>query len=150
VKSLVNISHVDLGLRPENVVMFRVAPLLNGYFLPYRQSEAGFMTYDVRTAMQPDAFMVNVRKHVTKLDPNLPVDDVRTLAQQIEESVFIDRFISVLSLPSPHSRPCSPRLGFTACSPTPSRSGRRKSGYGWRSAPSRAWCAGWSSHKWPK
>ena len=30
-KSLVNISRVDLGLNPDNVVMFRVAPVLNGY-----------------------------------------------------------------------------------------------------------------------
>ena len=55
------------------------------------------MTYYVRTSMEPDAFMVNVRKHVTKLDPNLPVDEVLTLTEQIEKSVFIDRFISVLS-----------------------------------------------------
>jgi predicted permease len=30
-KSLINISRVDLGLNPENVVIFRVSPALNGY-----------------------------------------------------------------------------------------------------------------------
>ena len=71
--------------------------MLPTYFLPYRQADVGVMTYYVRTSMNPDAFMTNLRKHVTKLDPNLPVDAVRTLPQQIQESVFLDRFISVLS-----------------------------------------------------
>ena len=31
IKSLTNVSRVDLGLNPENVVMFRVSPELNGY-----------------------------------------------------------------------------------------------------------------------
>src|SRR5205814_6736511 len=30
-KSLLNISRVDLGLNPQNIVMFRVAPVFNGY-----------------------------------------------------------------------------------------------------------------------
>ena len=71
--------------------------MLPTYFLPYRQADVGFMTYYVRTAVDPDTFMANVRKHVTRLDPNLPVDDLRTLPQQIEQNVFLDRFISVLS-----------------------------------------------------
>jgi ABC-type antimicrobial peptide transport system permease subunit len=31
------------------------------------------------------------------LDPNLPVDDMRTLPDQIEENVFLDRFVTTLS-----------------------------------------------------
>ena len=67
------------------------------YFTPYRQTDVGSMTYYVRTSMDPDAFMASVRRPVAKLDPNLPVDDVRTLPQQIEQNVFLDRFIGVLS-----------------------------------------------------
>jgi hypothetical protein len=31
IRSLVNVSQVDLGLRPENVVTFAISPELNGY-----------------------------------------------------------------------------------------------------------------------
>jgi ABC-type antimicrobial peptide transport system permease subunit len=34
---------------------------------------------------------------VKSLDPNLPVDDLKTMTRQIEENVFLDRMISVLS-----------------------------------------------------
>jgi ABC-type antimicrobial peptide transport system permease subunit len=34
---------------------------------------------------------------VSKLDPNLPVEDLRTLEEQVRENVFLDRFISLLS-----------------------------------------------------
>src|SRR5262249_13462655 len=53
--------------------------MLPTYFLPYRQADVGVLSYYVRTSTDPDAFMSAIRKHVTKLDPNLPVDDLRTL-----------------------------------------------------------------------
>ena len=34
---------------------------------------------------------------MAKIDPNLPVEDLRTLPQQVRENVFLDRFISVMS-----------------------------------------------------
>ena len=34
---------------------------------------------------------------IKKLDPNLPVEDLKTLAQQVKENVFLDRMISTLS-----------------------------------------------------
>jgi ABC-type antimicrobial peptide transport system permease subunit len=38
-----------------------------------------------------------VRKVVAELDPNLPLENLRTLEQQAKENVFLDRFISFLS-----------------------------------------------------
>ena len=38
-----------------------------------------------------------IPKVVARLDPNLPVEDLRTLPQQVRENVFLDRLISVLS-----------------------------------------------------
>jgi predicted permease len=67
------------------------------YFLPYRQADVGFLSYYVRTSADPDAFMATIRKEVMRLDANLPVDDMKTLPAQIEENVFIDRFVTVLS-----------------------------------------------------
>jgi ABC-type antimicrobial peptide transport system permease subunit len=34
---------------------------------------------------------------MARLDANLPVEDLRTVPQQVRENVFLDRFISVLS-----------------------------------------------------
>jgi ABC-type antimicrobial peptide transport system permease subunit len=36
-------------------------------------------------------------KVVAGLDPNLPVEDLRTMEQQVKDNVFLDRVISVLS-----------------------------------------------------
>ena len=45
----------------------------------------------------PEQFLPNVPKVVARLDPNLPVENLRTMPQQVRENVFLDRMISVLS-----------------------------------------------------
>jgi ABC-type antimicrobial peptide transport system permease subunit len=53
--------------------------------------------YYVRTALDPDAFIANIPRTIARVDPNLPVDELRTLPQQVRENVFLDRFIGTLS-----------------------------------------------------
>jgi predicted permease len=73
----------------------QVPPL---FFRPYRQDDRiGNITFYVRTAVDPEQFLSNVPKVVAKLDANLPVEDLRTMPQQIRQNVFLDRMISVLS-----------------------------------------------------
>ena len=68
------------------------------FFIPYRQDERlGNITFYVQTAGDPEAFMVNIPKVIARLDANLPVEDVRTVPQQVRDNVFLDRFISVLA-----------------------------------------------------
>jgi len=68
------------------------------FYTPYRQdADLGFMTFYVRTALDPEQFLTTIPKVVAKLDPNLPVENLRTLTQQIQENVFADRIITVLS-----------------------------------------------------
>jgi predicted permease len=68
------------------------------FFRPYRQDdEVGTMTFYLRTGTEPASFLVNIPKIVAKLDPNLPVDDLRTLAQQVKINVFMDRLMTTLS-----------------------------------------------------
>jgi predicted permease len=68
------------------------------FFRPYRQDRnVGSMRFYVRTALDPGAFGAAIPAAVRRLDPNLPVEDLRTMPQQIRENVFLDRFISVLS-----------------------------------------------------
>lgn len=68
------------------------------FFRPYRQDEAiGSLNFYVRTAGDPDQLLPPVRKTIGALDPNLPVDNLRGMPQQIRENVFVDRMITVLS-----------------------------------------------------
>ena len=68
------------------------------FFRPILQDERiGSLTFYVRTAVDPEAFLASIPKTVARVDPNLPVDELRTLPQQIRENVFLDRFISIMS-----------------------------------------------------
>jgi predicted permease len=73
-------------------------PIVAQYFTPYRQFEQiGFGYFYLRTALEPEQLLTAVPAAVKALDPNLPVDDLKTMEVQIRENVFLDRMISVLS-----------------------------------------------------
>ncbi|MBT8487227.1 MAG: ABC transporter permease [Gemmatimonadetes bacterium] len=68
------------------------------FFLPYRQDRTiGGLVYYVRTALDPDEVMGQIGPVVSRLDPNLPVSDLKTLEEQVRDNVFLDRFIGTLS-----------------------------------------------------
>jgi predicted permease len=68
------------------------------FFRPYRQSErVGSNTFYVRTSADPAATLRAIPTTIAGLDPNLPVEDLKTMAQQVRENVFLDRMISTLS-----------------------------------------------------
>jgi predicted permease len=68
------------------------------FFIPYRQNDdLGILNFYVRTALDPERMIGTLPQVVAKLDPDLPVDNLRTMEQQVAETVFLDRFISVLS-----------------------------------------------------
>lgn len=68
------------------------------FFTPYRQAESmGFGNFYVRTALDPEQLLTAIPAAVKRLDPNLPVNNLKTMEQQIRENVFMDRMISVLS-----------------------------------------------------
>lgn len=67
------------------------------FFAPWRQdSLAGTMNFYVRTAMAPEQLLRSIPPLVARLDPNLPVEDLRTLPQQVNQNIFLDRLISTL------------------------------------------------------
>jgi len=69
------------------------------YFTPYRQEERlGYAYFYVRTATPPEQMLSTIPAVMRKLDASLPLDDVKTMAQQVRESVTQDRIISTLSL----------------------------------------------------
>jgi ABC-type antimicrobial peptide transport system permease subunit len=68
------------------------------FFTPYRQDESiGFINFYVRTALEPDPLLRAIPEVLKGLDPNLPVEDLKTLEQQVRENVFVDRMISTLA-----------------------------------------------------
>jgi predicted permease len=68
------------------------------FFRPYRQDPLlGFITFYVRTALAPEQLMPSITSAIARLDPNLPVENLKTVEQQIRENVFLDRVISTLS-----------------------------------------------------
>ncbi|MGH7573645.1 MAG: ABC transporter permease [Longimicrobiales bacterium] len=76
-------------------VKAEVPPL---FFMPYRQNEdIGFLNFYVRTALDPQQVLRAVPGVIARLEPNLPVENLKTMAQQVRENVFLDRMISTLS-----------------------------------------------------
>ena len=68
------------------------------FFLPYRQdSGIGRINFYVRSALDPRQLMPGLTATMARLDPNLPVDGLKTLEQQVRENVFLDRMISTLA-----------------------------------------------------
>jgi predicted permease len=68
------------------------------FFRPYRQDERlGFNGFYVKTALPPEQLMPSIQAAISKIDPNLPVEDLKTVDQQVQENVFLDRMISTLS-----------------------------------------------------
>ena len=68
------------------------------FFIPYRQDERiGSITFYVKAAGAPEPAIQTIQRVVPATDPNLPLENLRTMPQQVRESVFLDRLISTLS-----------------------------------------------------
>jgi len=68
------------------------------FFAPYRQAERiGRITFYVRTSLDAEQMLSTIQPVIAKLDPNLPVEDLRTMPQQIDDNVVLDRLMSTLS-----------------------------------------------------
>ncbi len=68
------------------------------FLLPYRQDDdIGSIFFYLRTSIEPESILSRVPPTVAKLDPNLPVDNLRTMEQQVQENVTVDRIVGVLS-----------------------------------------------------
>ncbi len=68
-------------------------------FTPFAQRPpSDGMTFFVRSAQDPESIVANLRQAVRQADPDLPMYDIKTMEQQIDESVFTQRIISQLSV----------------------------------------------------
>ena len=73
----------------------KIPPL---FFAPYMQDEhLGDMSFYVRTGLDNGAAMREIERVMTSLDRNLPLENLRTMTEQVKQNVFLDRMISTLS-----------------------------------------------------
>ena len=68
------------------------------FVIPYRQAgRVGSNTFYVRSSLPREQILRAIPVVMKKLDPNLPIQDLKTLPQQVRENVFLDRMLTTLS-----------------------------------------------------
>jgi predicted permease len=68
------------------------------FFVPWRQDErVGSLTFYIRTGIDPDQVMRSIPPLMARIDANLPIENLKSLPQQVKENVFMDRMIGTMS-----------------------------------------------------
>ena len=68
------------------------------FFTPWLQdSRVGSINFYVRTSLPLEEVLRTIPAVIKRLDPGLPVENLKTMPQQIKENVFLDRMISILT-----------------------------------------------------
>jgi predicted permease len=69
------------------------------FFTPYMQDTSfGSINFYVRTSRSSQQLMRTIPAVIKSLDPNLPVENLKSLPQQVRENIALDRMISTLSV----------------------------------------------------
>jgi putative ABC transport system permease protein len=82
-----DVKQIDLKKAPENQV----------WTASLQSEHPSVITFYVRTYSDPKATSALVRRVIRRMDPALPLFDVKTLTTQINETQYVDRLISILS-----------------------------------------------------
>jgi len=68
------------------------------FYLPWaQQGVVSQMYFYARTRLPSEQLMAAIPQLMKRIDPALPVQELRTMPQQLRESVFLDRMITILS-----------------------------------------------------
>jgi predicted permease len=68
------------------------------FVVPYRQSgRIGSLNFYVRSRLPAEQVVRSIREVMRRIDPNLPIEGLKTMPQQVRENVFLDRMISTMS-----------------------------------------------------
>ena len=87
-----------VGLTPDvkyNSVKDTIPPVF--YFAARQDWSIGELNFYVRSSLPGAQVMASVRSAMKALDPTIPVEDLKSMPQQIRENVFLDHMISILS-----------------------------------------------------
>jgi len=75
------------------------SPIVPFAFFPVAQKkDLTRATFYVRTRQDPRSMTDEVRKAVAQLDPNLPIAEIKTLSEQVDDSMFPVRMVASLSV----------------------------------------------------
>ncbi len=68
------------------------------FFTPWRQERRLWgLNFYVRTALPPEQLLKVIPPLMKRIDAGLPIEELKTMPQQIRENIFLDRMISILS-----------------------------------------------------
>src|SRR5882724_8146391 len=68
-------------------------------YMPYSQDvNLGHLAFYVRTERDPTPIAASLRSLIQRLDPDLPVNNMRTLEEQVSNSMLNDRLVTGLSI----------------------------------------------------
>lgn len=67
------------------------------FYLPWRQdTHVSRLNFYVRSS-RPQAMLREIAGVMKRIDPGIPVEELKSMPQQVRENVFLDRMISILS-----------------------------------------------------
>jgi predicted permease len=72
-------------------------PMRPGVFQPHRQNAMGAMSIVIRSTVDPLSLVSSVRRMVQARDPELPLDNVTTMSEALDESLWARRAASWLA-----------------------------------------------------
>ncbi len=67
------------------------------YYFPYDQAPERGITFAVRTVGDPSGLVASMRTAIRELDPELPLDDVRSMDERIDQSLVTRRSPALLA-----------------------------------------------------
>jgi predicted permease len=69
------------------------------FYVPFLQDESSWRetTFEVRTNIDPMLLAATIRRELQSIDPNLPIFRIRTLEDQVDESLGQERLVSTLA-----------------------------------------------------
>lgn len=68
------------------------------FYRPWRQDAgAGSLFFYTRSTIPPEQMLGTLRATMKRIDPGLPVEELKTMSDQVKENIFLERMISILS-----------------------------------------------------
>ena len=68
------------------------------FYRAWRQdAHAGDLFFYTKSTLPPEQMLGTLRATMKRIDPSLPIENLKTMSQQVKENVFLDRMISILS-----------------------------------------------------
>jgi predicted permease len=69
------------------------------FYLPYMQADSlASLTFYLRHRTGVEGLSTAVRQVITRLDPSLPMFNMKTMQAQVDESLFLERVVALLSM----------------------------------------------------